>query len=81
MYECPTKVNLVATVESKMELFLTIVDGFLPLTIIKNIDTAGVLDFSVRQSTHIQIKQGSKLSTQVLSVILVQKGLNNSLEI
>ena len=81
MYECPTKVNLEATVESKMELFLTIVDGFLPLTIIKNIDTAGVLDFSVPQSTHTQIKQGSKLSTQVLSVILVQKGLNNSLEI
>ena len=81
MYECPTKVNLEATVESKMELFLTIVDGFLPLTIIKNIDTAGVLDFSVPQSTHIQIKQGSKLSTQVLSVIFVQKGLNNSLEI
>ena len=46
-----------------MELFLTIVDGFLPLTIIKNIDTEGVLDFSVPQSTHIQIKQGSKLST------------------
>ena len=80
MYECPAKADLGVPAESKMELFLTIVDGFQPLSIITNTDTAEEVAFSVPQSTRIQIKEGSKLSTQIFSVILMQKGLNNSLE-
>ena len=41
MYECPTKADLATPAVFKMELFLTIVNGFLPLTIITNINAAG----------------------------------------